>query len=220
MNALPGLSGQTPASVTRQRLRRGVDLVMAYLPVLLMGMLAMLTYWLVRHTPEPLVSEPDRPVRHVPDYFMRDFSLKVYSASGRLESEVLGERAEHFPDTDALQVTAPRIRKTGAQGRLSQATALKAITTPEGQRVELVGEALLRRDAGVDASGQAYPAIELRSEYLFFDLETEQVKTHQAVVFTRGADRFSADALEYDHTRGLLQLSGRVRGFLTSHPTR
>lgn len=192
--------------------RRKLDTWITYLPMLLMGLLAMLTYWLVRHTPEPLLPESTRPVRHVPDYFMRDFSLKVYSTSGRLESELLGERAEHFPDTDALHVYAPRIRKMDDLGRLSQATARQAITTPDGERVELLGQAVLQRDAGTDAKGQRYPSMELRSEYLLFDLNSQRLKTDKPVQLTRGSDHFSADALDYDHEQGLLQLTGRVRG--------
>ena len=198
------------------RFRRVLDAWTAYLPMLLMGLLAMLTYWLVRHTPEPLQPEPARAVRHVPDYFMRDFSLKVYSASGRLESELLGERAEHFPDTDALHVYVPRIRKVDDLGRLSQATALQAITTPDGERVELVGQVVLKRDSGVDAKGQRYSAMELRSEYLLFDLNTQKLKTDKPVQFQHGSDSFRADALDYDHGQGLLQLTGRVRGRIDS----
>ena len=200
------------------RFRRVLDAWTAYLPMLLMALLAMLTYWLVRHTPVPLQPETARAVRHVPDYFMRDFSLRVYSTSGRLESELLGERAEHFPDTDALHVYVPRIRKVDDLGRLSQATALQAITTPDGERVELVGQVVLKRDAGVDAKGQRFPAMELRSEYLLFDLNTQKLKTDKPVQLHRGSDRFSADALDYDHDRGLLQLTGRVRGRLDSRP--
>jgi lipopolysaccharide export system protein LptC len=203
-----------------QRLRRSLDLILGYLPVLLMGLLAMVTYWLVRQTPEPLQAEAVRAVQHVPDYFMRQFSLKVYAPDGRLESRVQGEHAQHFPDTDTLEVSQPRLSKVDANGRVTQASARHAITTPEGQRVELKGQAVVRREGGVDAQGRTTQTVELRSDYLFVDLANDRVRTDHPVELVRGRDRFSADALDYDHDQGTTLLSGRVRGWLYPRSSR
>jgi lipopolysaccharide export system protein LptC len=201
-------------------MRRQLDLVMSYLPVMLMGLLAMVTYWLVRHTPEPTPTQEARAARHVPDYFMREFSLKVYAPDGRLEVRVLGQQAEHFPDTDTLEVTQPRVSKVDPQGVLTTATAQQAITTPEGEQVELKGNAIVRRVPGPDAQGRPVPPFELRSEYLYVDLEHDHMRTDQPVEVMRGADRFTADALDYDHQQGLTRMTGRVRGLLQPRSAR
>lgn len=202
-----------------QRARRYLDQLLAYLPVLLMGSLAMLTYWLVRHTPEPVAVQESRVPDHVPDYFMRDFSLKVYASEGRLEFRVQGEHAQHFPDTDALEITRPRLTQLNDAGRLTDATALVAITTPEGQRVELKGQVVVHRAMPPDAQGRRPPSTELRSEYLFIDFEQDRMRTDRPVEMRRGADRFSADALDYDHNRGVMRLTGRVRGQIQPRTT-
>lgn len=205
-----------PAPTLAQRVRRHIDLLVVYLPVLLMGGLAMLTYWLVRHTPEPVAVQEIRAASHVPDYFMRDFSLKVYAPDGRLEFRVQGEHAQHFPDTDTLEVTRPRLSKLDGAGRVTDATARLAITTPEGQRVELKGQAVVQRAAAIDSQGRPTPPVELRSDYLFIDLEHDRMRTDQPVEMRRGTDRFSADALDYDRDQGTTRLMGRVRGLI--HP--
>lgn len=215
-----GTSSPPPARTPTQRLRQQLDVVMTYLPVLFMGLLAMVTYWLVRHTPEPVPAQEAGAARHVPDYFMREFSLKVYAPDGRLEVRVQGEQAEHFPDTDTLEVTQPRVNKVDQQGRVTDATAHLAITTPEGQQVELKGKAVVRRAAGVDAQGRPTPPFELRSDYLYIDLEHDRMRTDQPVEVTRGADRFTADALDYDHDQGLTRMTGRVRGLLQPRSAR
>ena len=61
------------------RVRREWDRLAVYLPLLLMGLMAMTTYWLVRNTPIAAEAESETPPRHVPDYFMRDFSVKVFA---------------------------------------------------------------------------------------------------------------------------------------------
>ena len=208
-----------PARTLTQRMRANLDGLVVYLPVLLMGALAMLTYWLVRHTPEPAAVQETREAGHAPDYFMRDFSLKVYASDGRLEFRVQGDQAQHFPDTDRLEVTQPRLTKLDAVGRVTDATAQLAITTPEGQRVELKGDAVIQRSSPVDAQGRRAPTIELRSDYLFIDLEHDRMRTDQPVQMLRGGDRFSADSLDYDQQQGVTRLTGRVRGQIQPRAT-
>ena len=86
----------------KARLRRTWDRLSLYLPVLLMGLLAMGTWWLVRNAPvlRPPTTE-DTP-RHEPDYSMKGFSVKTFDGEGRLQSEVQGLVAHHYPDTDTL----------------------------------------------------------------------------------------------------------------------
>src|SRR5450759_1534561 len=94
-----------------------------YLPVMLMGVLALGTYWLVRSTPLLLSPEQEAPVRHEPDYFMRKFSVKTFDGAGRVKSEVLGTDARHYPDTDTLEIDFVRIRSFSNEGRLTTASA-------------------------------------------------------------------------------------------------
>ncbi len=208
-----------PAHTLSQRVRRYFDPLVTYLPVLLMGVLAMLTYWLARYTPEPVAVQETRTAGHVPDYFMRDFSLKVYTPDGRLEFRVQGEHAQHFPDTDTLEVTRPQLTKLDGAGRVTDAVAQQAVTTPEGQRLELKGQVVVQRSTPADAQGRRSPPLELRSDYLFIDLEHDRMRTDRPVEMRRGADRFSADALDYDHDLGVTRLTGRVRGQIQPRTT-
>ena len=81
--------------------RTTADRLAMYLPVILMGVLALGTYWLARNTPVGLGgSTEQRTPTHDPDYFMRGFSVKSFDVDGRLKSEVFGTEARHYPDTD------------------------------------------------------------------------------------------------------------------------
>ena len=89
------MGASPPALTLGQRARRALDQLVAYLPVLLMGALAMLTYWLVRHTPELVAVQETRAANHVPDYFMRDFAVRTYGVNGRFQSEIRGVEVRH-----------------------------------------------------------------------------------------------------------------------------
>jgi lipopolysaccharide export system protein LptC len=194
---------------------RGWDSLSIYLPVVVMALLALATYWLVRNTPDPSAPEPQRAAKHEPDYFMRNFSVKTFDPSGRLKSEVFGAEARHYPDTDTLEIDQVRIRSFDLQGRLTNAKANRALSNADGSEVQLFGDAVVVREAVVAASGvNSAPRMEFRSEFLHAYTDTERIKSHVPVVLSRGSDRFTADSMDYDNLERVMNLNGRVRGTL------
>lgn len=195
-------------------LRTGWELLSLYLPVVLMGVLALGTYWLVRSTPQLLPPAPQSLVGHEPDYFMRKFSVKTFDDAGRLKSEVVGTDARHFPDTDTLEIDFVRIRSFDQGSRLTTATAKHAVTNGDASEVQLFGDARVVREAGVDHAGLLQPRGEFRGEFLHAFMNTERIKSHKPVELIRGKDRFTADTMDFDNPEGVMQLKGHVRGTL------
>lgn len=191
-----------------------------YLPVILMGLLALGTYWLARNTPLAGPAETQRVATHDADSFMRGFSIKTFDASGRLKSEVFGTEARHYPDTDTVEIDQPRIRSFNARGELTVAQARRALSNGDGSEVQLMGDAVVTREASTDAQGHARPRLEFRGEFLHAFLDTERVKSHKPVELTRGNNRFTAESLDFDNLDQVLQLQGRVRGTLAPGPAR
>lgn len=197
------------------RVRRTWDSLSVYLPIVLMGLMAMTSYWLVRNTPESREPELEAAPRHVPDYFMRDFSVRVFGADGKLKSEMLGVEGRHYPDTDTLEIDKPRIRILGAEGRVTTATAQRGLINSDGSEVQLFERAVVVREAHTNAQGLVTPRSEMQSNFLHLFANTEQVRSHLPVVLLRGrGDRFTADAMNYDNLDRVMQLKGRVRGTL------
>lgn len=207
------MAGTSAAHLLWMRLRRAWDRVAIYLPLILMGLMAMSTYWLVRNTPEVLQQELVAEPRHVPDYFMRDFSVRVFDAKGQLKSEITGAEARHFPDTDTLEIDRPHIRSYSREGRLMVAQAGRAVTNADGSEVQLFDQAVVVR-SGLDSS-DAKARTELRSDFFHIVVNTEEIRTHLPVQLSRGDnEQFSADKMAYDNLARTLELKGRVRGVL------
>jgi lipopolysaccharide export system protein LptC len=194
-------------------LRQTWDRFSLYLPVLLMGLLALGTWWLVRNAPQAQVPRPASAPRHEPDYAMKGFSIKSFDATGRLQSEVLGAVARHYPDTDTVEIDDVRLRSLSADGRLVRATANRALSNADGSEVQLHGNAVVVREAPA-VQGKTPPRMEFRGEFLHAWPQLERVRSDQPVTLTRGADRFTADSMEYDHLEQVMLLRGRVRGVL------
>jgi len=190
------------------------DSIAIYMPLLMMGALALGTYWLVRNTPSFSAPEQAREVSHDVDYFMHKFTVKNFDEGGKLKSEIYGVEARHFPDTDILEIDQARIRSINAEGHLTTATANRAYSNGDGSEVQLTGNARVVREAGQDASGKQTPRLEFRGEFLHAFLNEERVKSHKPVVLIRGTDQFTGDTFAYDNLDQVADLKGRVRGVL------
>ena len=195
------------------------DRSLLYFPLISMGLLALGTYWLVRSTPPASGSLAQRVVQHEPDYFMENFSVRTFDATGLVRTEVQGATARHYPDTQRLEIDNIRVRSFDEQGRLTTATALRGLTNEDSSEVQLIGRAVVVREASTSKLGIAEPRMEYRGEFLHAFMNTERVRSHKPVEFLRGQDRFSADSLDFDNVEQILQLNGRVRATLTPAPT-
>jgi lipopolysaccharide export system protein LptC len=190
------------------------DSMAIYMPLLMMGALALGTYWLVRNTPIFSAPEVAREASHDIDYFMRKFTVKTFDENGQLKSEIYGIEARHFPDTDILEIDQAKIRSIRPDGRITTATANRAYSNGDGSEVQLTGNARVIRDASTDASGKETPRMEFRGEFLHAFLNDERVKSHKPVLLIRGTDQFVGDTFAYDNLDQVADLKGRVHGIL------
>ncbi|RYF32727.1 MAG: LPS export ABC transporter periplasmic protein LptC [Comamonadaceae bacterium] len=195
-------------------LRDALDRVTIYLPIIVVAVLALGTYWLVRNAPRLVGPAPKVAAVHEPDYFMRDFVIKNFLANGDLRSELSGKEGRHYPDTDTLEVDDLRLRSINPQGLVTRASAKRGLSNADGSEVQLFGDAVVTRDASAGTRGQPVPPMEFRGEFLHAFVDTERVTSNKPVTLTRGADRFTADTLDYDNLSGVANLQGRVRGLL------
>lgn len=196
------------------RSRQLLERCMAYLPLCGMALLALGTYWLVQTTPAITPSHTPQAPTHEPDYFLHQFSVRSFHTNGQLRTEVTGTQARHYPDKQQLDVDSIRIRSFDQQQRLTTASAHRGLATDDGSEVQLLGQAVVVRDAYPEPNGTIAPRMEYRGEFLHAFLKSERVISHLPVEISRGNNRFTADSLAFDNPQQSLQLRGRVRGIL------
>lgn len=179
------------------------EVVGAYLPLLLMALLALATWWLVRNTPVPEGPRAEAPVSSDPDYTMQRFLLQRFGADGRLRLQVEGEVLYHYPDTDRIEIDDVRARAIDEDGSLTQATARHAVANGDGTELRLVGGAQVTH---TPADGTA--PLEFRGEFLHAFLETRQLRSHLPVTLVQGRSQIRAAGLEVDYRARTAHLAG------------
>ena len=184
------------------------DVLSAYLPLLLMALLALASWWLVKNSPRPVTASEERPVSSEPDYTMSGFALERFDADGRLRLRIEGAHMRHFPATDRFEIDEARIHAVAEDGRITLALARQALGNGDGSEVQLLGGAEVTSDDGNGA-----PLL-MRSEFLHAFLVTERVRSHLPVVVRLGANEWRAGGLDYDHAARKLELAGPMRAQL------
>lgn len=216
MNATLSTPPASPdaVSATRPSTRRSrhwADQITVYLPVLLMGLLALASYWLLRATPPPPEPAAARAVTSEPDYFMRRFSVKVFDANGVLVNEVFGSEARHRPDTDQLEVDQARIRVVGEDGLVTTAAARHVLSNSARTEFLLEGDAVVVREGRTLADGSLVPRLEFQGEQLRVFTDPQRLMSEQPVTVLRGNDRLQSDTLDYVDAERVALMRGRVR---------
>lgn len=216
---LPPATRPAPLDAARLRARaqpwsyRVLNMVSTYLPVVVMGLLALGTWWLVSNTPVFDAPGVAAAPRHEPDYTMTGFTVQRFAPDGPLNAEIEGDAVRHYPDDDSLEIDNPRLRATGPDGQTTVATAQRALTSGSGSEVQLMGGARVLRDA----PGQL--TVEFRGEFLHAFLDEERVSSHLPVTMQQGSTRIQAASLAYDHRSRVVQARGRVRATFASPGT-
>jgi lipopolysaccharide export system protein LptC len=214
---LPGAAAEArgpnlPVEPWAARLGR---VVMSYLPLLVMALLALGTWWLVENTPVSAGPGAVAPLRHEPDYSMRQFTVLRFARDGSLRTKIEGDVALHYPDTDTLEVDNPRIRAVAADGTVTLASARRALVNGDGTEAQLLDSAHVIREATTTEE-----AVDFRSEFLHLFVNTERVRSHLPVRVRQGTTDVQASAMEYDNLARVVELKGRMRGVFASPPGR
>ena len=79
-------------------------------PLLLMGLLTLVTFYLVEKNTPQEKSTQERVRLHEPDYTIKDGSLSALNELGSTKYRVLGKKLIHYDDDASIDILTPRMR--------------------------------------------------------------------------------------------------------------
>jgi lipopolysaccharide export system protein LptC len=195
-----------------ETIRRALDSLALYLPGLVMAIFALGSWWLVRSLPTLLNDAPTKAVRQEPDYYLNQFSVQSFNSSGRLIKEISGKRAQHFPDSDTLEISDVVLQGVNPNGKRFNARADRALAKGDGSEMTLMGDVLLTQHASSKNNGLS--PTELRSQKLNTMTKEERLFSNVPVEIRRGQDVFTANSMRLNSQTGEYELTGKVRGVI------
>jgi lipopolysaccharide export system protein LptC len=194
-----------------QRAVRASEWLWTVLPVVVMGLLAAWSFWLVRSTPTDRGPSATLVQSTRPDIVLKDFVLHSYDASGGLTSELRGAHGWHHPSDESMLVDQARLRALGrggaAQDQWITAESNRLWVSGDQTQYKLTGNAKVSKPSVQDPAQM----LTFQGDELFIDDAAQWVSSTEPVTIDKGTQTMQADAMRYDQAQGILNLSGNVR---------
>jgi lipopolysaccharide export system protein LptC len=195
------------------RTQAWLDRLVAWSPVLLLGGLAALTYWLNAQI-RPAENAFDGSNRHDPDIFVERFKAVSLDREGHVRQSLEAVRAEHFPDDDNTALDRPRIAFTDPGKPRLDVSADRASITGNREHAFFEGHVRAERAATTDAEGKPDGPVVFESEFLHVIPKQDRIVTDRPVTISEPRTTINATGLEYDNRSKELKLKSRVSGQL------
>jgi len=194
--------------------RSWIDRATAWSPVLLLGGLAALSYWLDAQV-QPPAPRRDGSARHDPDLFVEGVRVIKLDADGHPLQMLSARRAEHFPDdqtTDFSDVTLAETRQGKPPVKI---TANMATLTSDRENVYFKGQVRVVREATpATAKEAASGPLTLTTEYLHVMPNQEIARTDKAVTITDPRGIINATGMEADSKAKTINFKSGVSGHM------
>jgi lipopolysaccharide export system protein LptC len=199
--------------MTTPRLWWLLERVQAALPMVAVAGLAGFTWWLVQSAPKEGGPARAPQVLTEPDYVLTHARVARFDATGRVVAVLDGERMQHRPDLDVLEIDAVQLTARDVHGRGLRATALRGVADPNAKQVTLQGQARVTAWPDLGATTAMLPdPLVFEGEDLLVDTGLRNLQSTRPVTLTRADSRIQGSALRYDHLTGITDLAGRVTG--------
>ena len=195
------------------RTRDILDKLVAWSPVLLLGALAALTYWLdAQVQPQPV--RRDGSARHDPDLFLQDFRAVTFDAQGQPREALAAVRAEHFPDDDRAELVSPRLSLSETGRPTMTITADRGRIEGGREQGDFIGNVQVTRAASDPPAKDGSPSgpVTLRTESLHVLTKEQRVQTDKPVTIEEPRGIIRGRGLEFDNKAKTVRLKSQVSG--------
>ncbi len=196
-----------------RRSRALVDRWTAWTPVLLLGALAALTFWL-----DAQVQAPDAPrngeTRHDPDLFMTNFRAVSFDEAGRVKQSLTAQRAQHHPDDESVEFTGPALVITDPARPRMTVTSDAGTLSGDRETVLFRGHVVATRDApgAKEAAADGMGAVKLSTDFLRVIPGKGLAETDRPVTIEESRGIIHGVGVTLDNQSRTMKIRSGVRG--------
>ena len=180
-----------------------------WLPLAVLGFLALLTFWLEQTI--QISGEKNGANLKEPDSIVENFLAISTDPAGVPRYRLSAARLKHYSDNRATLLELPALTQIHARQGELKVTAAQASVSPEGERVEFIGDVNLSRQATTSR-----PAMAMRTARLEVLPDKGLVSTRSPVTIEQTGMKVTANGLNLSVNSRVLKLTGRVKAQIQS----
>ncbi len=204
-----------------QKIKLGIGRTLFRLmPLLFMGALTLVTFWLVQKVTPPEKSTLERVRLHEPDYTITNGALSALNEIGNTKYRILGNKVTHYDDDASIDILTPRMRLF----QLDKAPVTVKSDTGhlDGDLtiLDLMNNASIFRPAQAATASQAATLRMLASSTYFKVLINDDIiETDRPVTLEQGMSIMqSTEGGKFNNIEQSMTLLGQVKGRIERVP--
>lgn len=175
------------------------------LPLVLLALLAALTFWLNQSVRAPSTVQ-NEDLHRAPDYMIENFSATRMDHDGVTRHVLSAKRMLHYPDDDTTDLEQPRFINTEPGKPALQVDADQAKMSAHGEDIYLTGNVTVLRKAG---KGRGETT--MSTSFLHLIPGDDIAKTDKPVVITEANAIIKAVGMEISNRTQVTRLLSQVR---------
>lgn len=194
--------------------------LLGLMPLILMGALTLMTFWLVQKNTPPESSMLERVRLHEPDYIIKEGTLSALNELGSTKYRILGNKVTHYDDDASIDIDMPRMRLFQPDKAPITVKSNSGHLDGDLTVLELFDNASIFRPA--QAATTTEPAT-LRmlasSSYFKVLINDDVVETYRPITLEQGMSVMnSTEGGVFDNIQQSMTLSGQVKGRIERAP--
>jgi lipopolysaccharide export system protein LptC len=203
--------------VSMAQVRLGtVRTILRLMPLLLMGGLTLLTFWLVQKNTPPAANVIERPRLHKPDYSIKNGTLSYLNEQGKTKYRILAKELIHYDDDASIDLMQPRMRFFSHDKAPITVRAKRGHIDSDLSILDLYDNVeIYRPPQSASETQKASPYMLAKSSYFQVFINDDIIKTDKPVELEQGLSIMqSTDGGAFDNVQQSMQLLGTVKGRL------
>ena len=201
--------------LTTQKIKQSIlRTVLRLMPLILMGSLTLVTFWLVKKSSPTENSVVERVRLHEPNYTITDGALSALNETGSTKYRVLGNKLIHYDDDSSMDIETPRMRLFQPDKAPVTVKADKGYVDGDISIMDLIDNAeIYRPPQDATATEPAKPYMLARSTFFKVLINDDVIKTNTPITLEQGMSVIrSTDGGVFNNIEQSMVLSGQVKG--------
>lgn len=147
-------------------------------------------------------------VRHVPDYFLKNFTATTMNDKGEPAYQIKAQHLEHYPDDDSMELQYPLFLFYSESKKSWTAQADEARIMNKSETIYLKGNVILNQLK--DSKSKVEP-IELKAEQLTIEAKKNIAHTKSKIKLNRGKSNIQASGMRADLNKNKIEFLSNTR---------
>jgi lipopolysaccharide export system protein LptC len=201
--------------LTTQKIKQSIlRTVLRLMPLILMGSLTLVTFWLVKKSSPTENSVVERVRLHEPNYTITDGALSALNETGSTKYRVLGNKLIHYDDDSSMDIETPRMRLFQTDKAPVTVKADKGHVDGDISIMDLIDNAeIYRPPQAATATEPAKPYMLARSTFFKVLINDDVIKTNTPITLEQGMSVIrSTEGGVFNNIEQSMVLSGQVKG--------